>query len=158
MDRNFRRVKVLLIVWIFGLFLTGCGQDDFVIRSLPTYVHKEFYKEGGFQDFTDYGIYTFDSFDGTKLEENVYFEKIMDVRVVLPYIENFESWLTEGTELAENYHFDKAWLDESDYLFVDTEEGNTIGNSDRTYGKFDNYDVYFFDTNTWTLYYFHNNI
>ena len=150
--------KVLIIVWFFALLLAACGQDDAVMLSLPAYTQKEFYTEGVWQDFTDYGVYTFSTFDEAKLDENLYFEKVTDTENILSYIENFEGWLTGDTELSAHYNFDKSWIDESDYVFISTKEGKTIGNSDHRYGKFDNYDVYFFDTDTWTLYYFHNNI
>ena len=153
--------KPCIIVWMIVFLLAGCVEDDFVICSLPEYIQKELYTEGAWQDFTDYGIYTFSAFDEAKLEENLYFEKVTDVESILSYIDNFEDWVAQcqdGAELAENYHFDKTWIDETDYIFIDTEEGKQIGNCDRTYGKFDNYDIYFFDTDAWTLYYFHSNI
>ena len=153
------RIK-LIVVLLLILLLVGCGSYDAVLLSLPEYTQKEFYTEGVWQDFTDYGVYTFAPFDKTNLEENLYFEKVTDVESILSYIENFEGWVAQcqdGAELPENYHFDKTWIDETDYIVIDTEEGKQIGNSDRTYGKFDNYDIYFFDTDAWTLYYFHNN-
>lgn len=149
-------IKICIVLLLTEL-LTGCSGDSSVLLSLPEYTHKEFYTEGVWQDFTDYGVWTFEPFDETKLEENLYFEKVTDVENILSYIENFEGWLTENSELSDHYNFDKAWIDGKDYIFIDTEEGKTIGNSDHTYGKFDNYDVYFFDTDTWTLFYFHNN-
>ena len=151
----------MTLVCVLVLFLSSCGQDNAVILSLPQYQSKELYTEGVWQDFTDFGVYTFSPFDEAKLEENLYFEKVTDVESILSYIDNFEDWVAQcqdGAELAENYHFDKTWIDETDYIFIDTEEGKQIGNCDRTYGKFDNYDIYFFDTDAWTLYYFHSNI
>jgi len=149
--------KNVLLILLIVVFLTGCGSESAVILSLPEYTQKEFYTEGVWQDFTDYGIYTFSPFDERKLEENPYFEKITDIDAVLTYIENFESWLIDGTELSDHYNFDKMWVDKKDYVFIDSKEGKRIGNSDHRYGKLDNYDIYFFDVTTWTLYFFHNN-
>lgn len=157
-QRKKHQISGILLILLVVFLLVGCGQDSAVILSLPEYTQKVFYTEGVWQDFTDYGIYTFAPFDEAKLEENLYFEKVTDVENILSYFENFEGWLTEGEELSENYNFDKVWVDENDYVFINTEEGRTIGNSDCTYGKFDCYSVYFFDTDTWTLYYIHNNI
>ena len=151
--------KGCIAVLLLGLLLTGCSTKDFVIHSLPEYTHREFYTYGGFQDFTDYGIYTFSPFDEAKLEENLYFEMIADVEKVMPYIENFENRVRISpmdSELVQHYDFDKTRIDGDDYYYIDSKEGEPIGSG--TYRKFDNYDVYFFDTDSWTLYYFHSNI
>ena len=150
-----KRICLLILIC---LLLTACSFDDAVILSLPAYSQKEVYTEGEFQDYTDYGIYQYPSFDKNKLEENLYFEPVMDVDTILSYIENFETWINEGSELFDHYDFDKCWIGEGDYVFIDTKEGKPIGNGSSTYDKFDNYNIYFFDLDTWTLYYFHNNI
>ena len=81
---------------------------------------------------------------------------------LLGYIDNFENWVNvtrEGDDdnaLVVNYHFSRADIDESDYLYIYDREGKPIG--DVAYSKYDYYNVYFFDSQTTTLYYFHNNI
>ena len=55
-----------------------------------------------------------------------------------------------------NYHFSRADIDESDYLYIYDRNGEAIGEG--VYSKYDSYNVYFFDSQTTTLYYFHNNI
>lgn len=81
---------------------------------------------------------------------------------LLGYIDNFENWVNvtrEGDDdntLVVNYHFSRADIDESDYLYISDRDGEAIG--DGVYSKYDSYNVYFFDSQTTTLYYFHNNI
>lgn len=81
---------------------------------------------------------------------------------LLGYIDNFENWVNvtrEGDDdnaLVVNYHFSRADIDESDYLYIYDREGKPIG--DGAYSKYDYYNVYFFDSQTTTLYYFYNNI
>ena len=81
---------------------------------------------------------------------------------LLGYIDNFENWVNVKREddddnaLVVNYHFSRADIDESDYLYIYDREGKPIG--DGAYSKYDYYNVYFFDSQTTTLYYFHNNI
>lgn len=111
----------------------------------------------------DYAIYTYSKMDADVLESNPYLSKIgADVENVLSYIENYEGWIEasaraeEGSELVGNYNFDKSIIDGNDYIYIKTKEGEPIGN--RVYGKFENYSIYFFDVDTNTLYYFHNNI
>lgn len=50
----------------------------------------------------------------------------------------------------------KKSSNEGDYARIATKEGEKIGDS--KYQKYDNYSIYFFDTETLTLYYIHNNI
>ena len=59
-------------------------------------------------------------------------------------------------EREKEYDFDINLITEGDYVKIKTKEGKKIGNS--KYGKFDDYSVYFFDVETLTLYYIHNNI
>ena len=81
-----------------------------------------------------------------------YFDKegIQDSSDYAKYIYNDEK-VIEGI-----YDFDTSIITEGDYVRIETKEGEEIGDS--TYGKYDNYSVYFFDRETLTLYYIHNNI
>ena len=56
----------------------------------------------------------------------------------------------------DEYTFDIASVSFGDYVRIETKEGKPIGES--RYGKYDDYNVYFFDTDTKTLYYIHTNI
>ena len=62
----------------------------------------------------------------------------------------------DDNALVVNYHFSRDDIDEGDYLYIYDREGKPIG--DGAYSKYDYYNVYFFDSQTTTLYYFHNNI
>ena len=56
----------------------------------------------------------------------------------------------------DEYDFNESIINEGDYVKIKTKEGQPIGNS--KYKKYDNYNVYFFDSETKTLYYIHSNI
>ena len=81
---------------------------------------------------------------------------------LLGYIDEFEQVIDslrdgdEGADLVNNYRFSRDDIDESDYLYIYDREGKPIG--DGAYSKYDYYNVYFFDSQTTTLYYFHSNI
>lgn len=159
-----KRLFTVILFCSLTLSLFGCTPSDAVIDSLPTYRDMVMYTEGGFQDYTDYAIYNYSDLDVSVLDNSIYFQKIStsDVENILSYIENFEEWVEvfnsrgNKSELATHYAFDETIIDENDYIYIKTKEGTAIGNS--TYGKFDNYSIYFFDVGTSTLYYFHNNI
>ena len=152
-----------LVIAIIFISIYSFTATDPIIDSLPNCKNKQVYTYGVFQDYTDYGIYNYSNIDISVLESNGYFQPVdTELPNVLSYIENYEKWIESHRrvnpdhELPVNYKFDKAIIDEEDYFYVTTKEGTPIGNG--TYGKFDNYTLYLFDTQTKTLYYFHNNI
>ena len=148
---------VLLLTSIFFGFLYS--QQELVIASLPDYESKEFYTIEGFQDYTDYAKYIYDNITIQDLESSEYFTITTadDVENIILFIEDFEGWVEAcGGELKENYDFDKSIVSEGDFFYIETKEGEPIGQ--RTYRKFENYDVYYFDVDAQILYYFHNNI
>lgn len=154
-----KKLLSLLLALSVLLGLCGCSYQDPVIKSLPKYNSKFFYTSGGFQDYTDYAKYCYESITVQNLEESGYFTATTaeDVDEVLLYIENFEHWVeTIGEELKDNYDFDKSVVSEGDFLYIVTKDGEPIGQG--TYGKFDDYSVYYFDLDAQILYYFHNNI
>ena len=151
---------LIVVVLILGIVLSSCtAPENKVLNSLGEYKSHEFYTEGAFQDFTDYAKYYYDHVD---FADNEYFCKIgqADIDVLNEHLDDFESWIKtyrEGDasrEIVVNYDFDRSLIDCEDYLYIDSEKHTW----DDGYTSLVNYDVYFFDTQTNTLYYFHNNI
>ena len=149
-----------VLVLILAISLSACtAPEDKVLNSLGEYKSKEFYTEGAFQDYTDYAKYYYDSVNFT---DNEYFSKIgqADIDVLNEHLDDFESWIEThhkgdaSREIVINYDFDRSIIDSEDYLYIDSEKHTW----DDGYTSLVNYDVYFFDTQTNTLYYFHNNI
>lgn len=132
-----------------------------VIISLGRAMSVQRYSCAGFGDSTDFGIYTF---PGASPGESEYFKPVTaeSETELLGYIDEFEQVIDslrdgdEGADLVNNYRFSRDDIDESDYLYIYDREGKPIG--DGAYSKYDYYNVYFFDSQTTTLYYFHNNI
>ena len=152
--------SLIVVVLIFGTVLSSCiAPEDKVLNSLGEYRSCEFYTCGGFQDYTDYAKYYYDSVDFT---DNEYFSIIeqSDIDALNEHLDNFESCIEAhgyndaSSEIVVNYDFDRSLIDSEDYLYIDSEKHTW----DDGYTSLVNYDVYFFDTQTNTLYYFHNNI
>jgi hypothetical protein len=143
--------------------LTACVPVDRALDSLGEYRSCEYYSEGAFQDFTDYAIYYYDSVDFT---ENEYFSKIeqSDMDDINEHLDDFESWIEtyrgwDATrEIVVNYDFDRSLIDSEDYLYIYSETDTVTWDDGTTTTYFTNYDIYFFNIQTNTLYYFHNNI
>lgn len=151
--------RLILLISIFSVLLSGTAcavvtRQGKVLNSIGRYESKQFWTHGEFQDYTDFGIYTYSSI---KIDNNQYFRAVSeaDIEEILSFIDNFEKWVdTIGKnmpddELVTNYSFDSSIIDTNDYFYI--YEGEN-------YSKFGCYDIWFADMQTNTLYYFHNNI
>lgn len=150
-----KQIALIFLSVAFLLSVSSCAAPtDKVLESLGEYEKEEYYSSGGFQDFTDYAKYTYESID---LSENPYFEKITEQskEALLSHIDDFEKWLAAITEsdpdyeLLSTYDFSTDIISNEDYLYI---------YDDPDYPELGCYDVYLFDTENATLYYFHNNI
>lgn len=141
-------------------FLSACTLLSFTTwkdEIIPEgYIDKEehFDKEG-WQDFTDYCKYQYK--DAAAFETNELFQivKESDIENIVGYFEDFQGWM-EAEHRLDEYDFDTGCIIFGDYIHIETKEGTPIGSS--YYGTFDSYTVYFFDTESNTLYRIHNNV
>ena len=144
---------IVLLLANFVLCSCSLPKDD-VLESLGKYTCKTYYTSGGFQDFTDYAIYTFDN---VNFSDNKYFNRIsFDSRKELErHIADFENWISiiqrtePDNEVVTGYDFELSAVSSDDYLYI---------YDDPEYPELGNYNIYYFDIETMTLYYFHNNI
>lgn len=136
-------------------FLTGCSHykdaniPDGYVRS------EEHWQLGGFQDYTDFCVFNYDSSEKFLADPN--YQKITDddIQSITGYFDHFKACFDAEHRLSE-YTFNEACISSGDYCLVRTKEGQPIGGG--TYGPYDDYTVYFFDIDTLTLYYIHTNI
>lgn len=150
-----KKLAAALFSLVLVVSLAGCSipKDD-VLDSLGKYESKQFFTSGGFQDFTDYAKYCFDSVD---FSDNSYFQIITESsrENLEAHIDDFENWVQAvrdtdaDNEVVVNYDFDRSVISDSDYIYI---------YDDPDYPEFGNYNVYYFDVETNILYYFHNNI
>lgn len=142
---------LLLTALIFGL--TGCSKDRMILDGYNK--SEEYWDKSGFQDYTDYCKYYYN--DSNLFKENSYYKlvKQTDIEELRGYFNNFYEWMKTSNRLNE-YDFLNDYISEGDYFYIKTKEGEKIGNS--YYGKYDNYTIYFFDTDQNILYYIHSNM
>lgn len=150
-----KKLAAALFSLVLVVSLAGCSiPKDNVLDSLGKYESKQFFTSGGFQDFTDYAKYCFDSVD---FSDNSYFQIITESsrENLEAHIDDFENWVQAvrdtdaDNEVVVNYDFDRSVISDSDYIYI---------YDDPDYPEFGNYNVYYFDVETNILYYFHNNI
>ncbi len=155
-----KQIAVLFVCVVFLLSITACAvPKDNVIASLGEYEKKEFFTSGGFQDYTDYAKYYFNSANAT---ENQYLNKIQDAdfAIINTRLDDFEGWIETiknsepSSEVVVNYDFDREIIDTEDYFYIDSEAHRWSDG----HASFVKYNIYLFDTQTQVLYYFHNNI
>lgn len=152
-----KRLRLPICLFALLVLLSSCGvqtRQDKVLGSVGEYDAKQFWTHGEFQDYTDFGMY---SYSAASLGKNQYFTIVSETNrvTICEFIDDFEKWIDtirnndSDDELVLNYSFDRAIIDTEDYFYI--YEGEN-------YSKFGCYDVWFFDTQTNVLYYFHNNI
>ena len=130
-----------------------------VIADLPEYNHSDRYYSEGFQDYTDYCKYYFseDSDIIEALNESHYFRPVTDLDVadVKSFFDNFDGWV-KHTEYVEKYDFQVNCIDTADYFYIENKD--TCERYADYPDKYSAYNVYFFDTQTKTLFYIQSNI
>lgn len=154
------KVASILHISLLMMVLSACNTvTNKVVNSLGNFKKYEYYSEGGFQDYTDYAKYYFDSVDFTS---NKYFKSIQptDLMLLNEHLDDFENWIEYYkredalSKLVIHYDFNRSCIDDNDYLYIcsqkyDLDNGKT---------EIVSYDVYFYDCQTNILFYFHNNI
>ena len=126
--------------------LSGCS--NYKMNEIPEgYIDKEeHYQQEGFKDYTDYAKYVYSS-DDIIINDIDYKEVVStDIEEVKRYFDDIYHWMEIDNRLDE-FDFDTNCIDAGDYVrIIDKSEKNNT-----------NYSVYFFDIDTLTLYYVHNN-
>lgn len=124
--------------------------SDPVLKELPIYRSKEFYSSGFWMDYTLYGKYRYKNISEADLQSAESFSETTeeDVEIILDCVESFEGWAEQAdAELKENYDFDKAVVSVGNYVYIQNYSPSSA-----------NFDIYYFDLDGQTLYYFHNDI
>ena len=154
-------IKKIVIAICIALvcFSSCCIPEDPVVSSLGEGENHVYFSSGGFQDYTDYAKYYYTS---ANVSENPYLKRIdeQNLAVIDRHLDDFEMWIDTikgsepSNEVVLNYDFDRTMIDTEDYIYIDSEE-HTWSDG---YTALVNYNIYFFDMQTQTLYFFHSNI
>lgn len=156
-----RSVSLLLPVLLLALLFSGCfmGSALFYSEFPSGYTDKrEHFDPEGFQDHTDYCKYFYNTAEGFEKDERYLPVSEVGAERVKGYFENFAEFLENTERLDEyEYDFDPACITEDDLVYIVTKEGEPIGRYHH-YGRYDDYDVFFFDRAACVLYYIHTNI
>lgn len=160
MKKIFKWSLILLLVFFmifYGFILYFEYQEDRIPKSLGNYKSKQSWVSEPSQDINEFRTYTYSS---AKPENSEYFSRLSqhDNAKLKGFITNFEGRIgfyesrdltSQDKKLLEHYNFDRSIIDGEDYFYIRLEY------EDKPYW---NYDVWFFDSQTNILYYFHSNI
>ena len=153
---------ILVFVILFtvaSLFAIVSDWDKYGVKTtLWGSDYKIEHTNSGFGDYDSYIEYHFNDKTIEKFKNNKWYEQVTDedVENIKGYFERFERIKTQGG-YDDVYTFDKdSQINAGDYFRIYTLEGKPIGT--RQYSKYENYDVYYVDLETKTVYFIHWNI
>ena len=105
----------------------------------------------GVRDYVQYTVYEFDE---PVIDNAVNLEKIEDKTELISYIDAFNNWIEpHKDDEYKTYDFDISIIDKSDYYYIYDKSAE-----DEDYYKYKYYDVYFYDSQTKTIYVFHSHL
>lgn len=133
---------------------SACTSQPSGTDYVPTgYISSYEYWDDSFQDFTDYCEYYYDSdsaFENNRNYTEVTEDDLENIKGYYNYVGHFFEEFLEG-EVNFNFNADTQ-VKAGDYVLIINENDETGAK------KYDDFDVYYFDTDNNTLYYIHNNI
>lgn len=143
-------VFIFLAMYLYGqtvdCIFGKVGHIPFV-EIIGGYNYKEeFYDSQGWQDFTDYCKYYYDSNADEKFKESDNYKKVenVDVSSIIEYF-NVTERSMEMLNRSVEYDFDANVIDNQDYVYI---KNNDLKN----------FSIYFYDMQRHILYYIHRNI
>lgn len=141
-------ILIILIAWYISF-------DKAIIRGY--YDKEEHYDPNGWQDYTDYCKYYYSEEYDKVFSKNKKYSLVRDEDIsnIKSYFNNFSNWMSL-LDRSDEYDFKLSNITSGDYVYINDREGEKIGDS--YYEKYEDYTVYFYDTEQHTLYYIHSNI
>jgi len=156
---------VLLALWMVVYNVTciyfistavSKNREDKTVLDLPDYCDYDFYRDGVWREHIDYAKYYYHDVDYADLDNSQYFQVIdkENIEEVRKYVKDFEEHggLWDDSEIDLNYDFKVDTVEIGDYFYV-----SDYANNEETrlhYKKFKCYDLYYFDVESKTLYFF----
>ena len=147
-------VILTICFWDYIFIKIPLNLEQFILYSLPDYEDKETHYSSGFQDYTDYCKYFYkDDSITKKIKNHKLFTEINreNIKLVNRIFEDHKGW--GKSHFDEDYDFSMECINEGDCFSLYIPEKYI---EERHYLW--NYDMFFFDKESLTLYFIHNNI
>lgn len=144
-------IPMLVMIVLFAAISCGCSilNSAFYAKFPSGFTDKEeHFDPDGFQDSVDYCKYFYPSAEAFENDDRFESVGTVGAEKVKSYFDDFADWMDTCGRLDE-YDFDPATISDDDFVCIKSEPHFT---------DYDDYDVYYFDVRTLTLYYIHANI
>ena len=145
----FAILNIIVTIWSINYDKNNISQEEEILYSIGedyTYINGCFI---GVRDYIEYVVYEFEE---PNIENAKKLKKIDDKTELVSYIDAFNDWIKPHKDKEyKSYDFDIKLIDKSDYYYIYDKS-----NEDDSKGKYIYYDVYFYDSQTKTIYVFHS--
>ena len=150
------KFKNIIIIFLFA-FLTSCSYSHENEDAAIFYNYKKYdkYEFGGIADFIKYKKIYYDANSEEKFRNSDLYTCIDQTNI--DEVKNYFNYATNLINNKKKYDFEDSIVTFGDYFYLYTMEGKEINGSKRKYGKYDLYTIYFYDIESHTLFYLHNN-
>lgn len=154
-------VTILLAGLMCGAILAGCGNSESPKQVLKGYSDSETYSDGDESSTQqDFSKYTYDKSYDSKFSKDENYTKVTSKNKedITGYFQDFDTWGTTSS-FSDHYDFKTDMITEGDYYCIADENVNVSSVGQRKAVKiYHEYSVYYYDTESHTLYYIHNNL
>ncbi len=147
----FAILSIFVTIWSINYDKNNISQEEEILYSLG-----EEYKciNSCFIGVRDYVQYIEYEFNDANIKNAKKLQTLEDETELLLYIDDFNNWIKPHKDKEyKTYNFDTGIIDKSDYFYIYDKS-----TEDDFYYKYKYYDVYFFDSQTQTLYVFHSHL
>lgn len=148
-----KKIICSILLILVMIIMIGIISETSIINKEKKYIEKGYYdmteySKGEFQDYTDYNKYYYKAKYDKKFEENKYYTKVTkdNIEELTNCIIKFSTWMESEQDI---YDFDMNQITEGDF-FHQTKDKNTK--------EYDYINIYYYDIETHTLYYFYSNL
>ena len=154
-------VTILLAGLMCGAILAGCGNSEDPKQVLQGYSGNESYSDGDETSTQqDFSIYIYDKSYDSKFSKDENYIKVTSKNKedITGYFQDFDTWGTTSS-FSDNYNFKTDMITDGDYYCIADEKVNISSVGQRKAVKiYHEYSVYYYDTESHTLYYIHNDL
>lgn len=158
-----KKITVMFVaITLLLTFLAGCGSDEAPEEIIKGYKDSKTFSDGSEADSSvqEFSKYIYDESYDKKFAGNDDYTKVdsKNIDEISGFVENFDSW-AELSSFSDDYDFSKESVTEGDYYVIadSTTSDDNVGQRKerRVYRA---YSIYYYDTETHTLYYIHCDI
>ncbi|MBQ9674053.1 MAG: hypothetical protein IJV39_05460 [Ruminococcus sp.] len=145
-------ITATILLIMCTVIFTGCNSEEIL----------DGYKEGNSytDDDQDYGKYVYDSSYDKKFADDKNYKEVTDADIenINGYINDFYEW-AKISNFSSEYKVDENTVSAGDYYLIKDDLVDDSGTGLRKVTKiYRKYTIYYYDTDTHTLHYIHNDL